>query len=265
MKLLSMKSCRISLMALAVFAICSFSDAKADDWGNLSGRFDFDGQAPQPIKLDVSKELYCTKAEPPVVTESIVVGPDGGMANVFIWVRKIDPAKIHPDYAKSANDTVLLDNSKCRFEPHALGMRTGQTLQIKNSDPMGHNTNVALTDGAFNRIIPAGTTSDQKVESPETVPVEVKCNIHEWMSGRLLVRPDPYFAISDKSGKFEIKNLPAGTELEFQVWQEKSGYVEKASMGGKDAGWKRGRFKYTIKPGNNDLGEIKLDPAQFNK
>ena len=54
------------------------------------------------------------------------------------------------------------------------------------------------------------------------------------MKARLLVRPDPYFAVSDKDGNFEIKNLPAGTELEFQVWQEKSGYVEKAKIDGKD-------------------------------
>ena len=47
--------------------------------------------------------------------------------------------------------------------------------------------------------------------------------------------------------------------------QEKPGNVAKAKIDGKDAGWTRGRFKYTIKAGNNDLGEIKLDPAQFNK
>lgn len=263
MKLHSMKLFGILPFSLLAIAVGSTSIAQADDWGNLSGRFVFDGTAPKQAELNVSKEKFCTKE--PVLDENIVVGDGGGLANVFIWVRKVDAAKVHPDYAKSANDTVTLDNSKCRFEPHALGVRTTQTLQIKNSDPMGHNTNVALTDGAFNTIIPAGTTSDRKAGSPELTPVQVKCNIHDWMTGWLLVRPDPYFAISDKNGKFEIKNLPAGTELEFQVWQEKSGYVDKAQVGGKDAGWKRGRFKYTVKPGNNELGDIKLDPAQFNK
>ena len=52
--------------------------------------------------------------------------------------------------------------------------------------------------------------------------------------------------------------LPADTELEFQVWQEKSGFVE-----AKD--WKRGRFKMTLKAGKNDLGEVKVNPKIFEK
>ena len=47
------------------------------------------------------------------------------------------------------------------------------------------------------------------------------------MSARLVVRPNPYFAVSDAKGNFEIKDLPAG-ELEFQVWHEHCGYVQKA-------------------------------------
>ena len=50
----------------------------------------------------------------------------------------------------------------------------------------------------------------------------------------------------------------ADTELEFQVWQEKSGFVE-----AKD--WKRGRFKMTLKSGKNDLGEVKVSPKIFEK
>jgi hypothetical protein len=78
------------------------------------------------------------------------------------------------------------------------------------------------------------------------------------MKGYLVVPPTPYAAVSDKDGKFEIKNLPAGTQLEFQVWHEGKGYVQKALVNGKDAGWAKGRFKMTIKPGDNDLGDIKV-------
>ena len=54
-----------------------------------------------------------------------------------------------------------------------------------------------------------------------------------------------------------IKNLPADTELEFQVWQEKIGFVKNVSFkGGKtDA---KGRFKMKLKSGANDLGTIKV-------
>ena len=50
--------------------------------------------------------------------------------------------------------------------------------------------------------------------------MKVGCNIHPWMGAYIVARKDPYAAVSDKDGKFEIKDLPAGKELEFRLWQE---------------------------------------------
>jgi hypothetical protein len=61
--------------------------------------------------------------------------------------------------------------------------------------------------------------------------------------------------VSKPDGSFKIEKLPVG-ELEFQVWHERSGYVATPE-------WSRGRFEMEIKPGANDLGTIKLDPALF--
>ena len=48
------------------------------------------------------------------------------------------------------------------------------------------------------------------------------------------------------------------------MWQENSGYLKNATFkGGKaDA---RGRFKFKIKPGENDLGDIKVSRSVFKK
>jgi hypothetical protein len=252
---------------IASLLICG-GQAIAEDWGNLTGRFIYDGKAPTPETLSITKDqAYCGKA-PTLVDEELVVGKDGGLANVVVWVRT-KGVKIHPDYEKAATTKVAIDNKHCRFDPHIVVYRTGGPLEIKNSDTddVAHNTNCSLiANDPFNIQLPVGTAQDvNPLANTETVPAKISCNIHPWMKGWLVVQPTPYVAVSDESGKFEIKNLPAGTELEFQVWQEKSGNVDKAQIGGKDAGWTRGRFKHTIKAGNNDLGEIKLDPKQFNK
>jgi hypothetical protein len=44
----------------------------------------------------------------------------------------------------------------------------------------------------------------------------VKCNQHPWMKMYINVVKSPFFAVTDKSGKYEIKGLPPGDyTLEF--------------------------------------------------
>jgi plastocyanin len=246
----------------AAFVISATQFAPADDWGNLKGRFIYDGKAPDPTKLTIDKDQQIC-GDKGLVDESLVVDSSGGMANVVLWIR--GKAKVHPDYEKSADATVVLDNKGCRFNPHVQGVRVGQTLQIKNSDPVAHNTNIVGRNLQVNPLIPAGSASDQKIEAPENLPANVSCNIHPWMKARVVVRSSPYFAISKKDGSFEIKNLPAG-DLEFVVYHERSGFVQDAETKSGKVNWPKGVMKVTIEPGKDtDLGDIKLAAAQFNK
>ena len=83
------------------------------------------------------------------------------------------------------------------------------------------------------------------------------------MGGYLVVRKDPYAAVSDTDGKFTIKDLPVGKELEFALWERRTpAYLKNATFkGGKaDA---HGRFKIKLKPGDNDLGDIKVGASLF--
>jgi hypothetical protein len=256
-----------TIAVAAILAVGLVASAPAAEWGNLSGKFVYDGKAPPADSLSITKDQdYCGKP-PALKDESLVVGDKGGLANVVVWVRTKNVA-ISPD-AKDPSGAAVIDNKHCRFDPHIIACRVGQKLEIKNSDPtpVSHNTKIEfLANKAFNVTLNPETAQNAPTpELAEQLPVKVGCNVHPWMQGWLVVEPNPYVGVSDKDGKFEIKNLPAGAELEFQVWQEKAGNVEKATKGGQDAGWKKGRFKMTLKSGDNDLGEIKLDPSQFNK
>lgn len=256
---------RFTILSAALALAFVSSRASAEDWGTLKGKFIFDGKAPAPAPIDVTKDQeYCGNKG--LVNEELVVdAKTGAIANVMLWVRKKD-VPIHPDYEKTATDTVVLDNEGCRFQPHVQGIRVGQTLQLKNSDPVAHNTNVQGRNNQINPLIPAKSSSDQKIDQAEILPALVSCNIHPWMKGRLIVRDNPYFAVSKKDGTFEIKNVPAG-DIEFVVYHEKSGYVTDATLNGQAAKWPKGVMKVTIKAGDEptDLGEIKLSAAQFNK
>jgi hypothetical protein len=243
---------RFVLPCVAIF-LASVGSALAQ-WGTLKGKFVYDGAAPAAVALDTAKDPLCTQK---VFDEQLVVGKDGGLANVVVYVRT-KGVKVNPEYAKAAKADAVLDNTGCHFVPHILPMLTTQSLVIKNSDKTSHNTNGnPIGDQAFNPVIPAGGNVTQVLKKVQAIPQPVACNIHPWMKAYVLPRDNPYVAVSGADGSFEIKNLPVG-ELEFQAWQEKSGYL-------KAPGWVSGRFKKTIKAGDNDLGTIKLSPTLFNK
>jgi hypothetical protein len=227
-------------------------------WGNLKGKIVYDGKAPTPAKVNVDKDVQAF-GNLGLTDESLVVGDEGGIANVVIYVRTKD-VKVNPDIKASAPTEVLMDNKGGRFEPHIVSLwLKHQELKLGNSDPVGHNSNIQpLGDTGANPLIPPGGSVSLKLNRNQNVPVPVGCNIHPWMKGFVLPRDNPYVVITGPDGEFEIKDLPAG-ELEFQAWQEKAGYLEAP-------GWAKGRFKAKIESGKTtDLGTIKFSPKAFEK
>lgn len=254
------------LLLAFVIGLSSPVFAAESEWGDLSIRFIYDGQPPKPERIAVAGAAGCAA---PITQESLVVDPqDKGIANVVVWLfRKPGEAApaIHSGYAKTATGKVTMTNAMCRFEPHVATIRTSQTLIEANADAVGHNMKMdPFNNVPSNVIIPANGQVTRTFTAAETTPFKVECGIHPWMSGWLLVRDDPYASTSDKNGKLTIKNLPIG-EWTFIAWHERSGYVSKATLAGKEVTWKRGQFNFAIKPGNNNLGEATLKPEVFNR
>jgi len=214
---------------------------------------------PWADQLIVTARTAGGQREPQGVTVFLVDKKSKGIKDIVIYVSS-KKVKVHPDYEKDAKGTVVMDNKHCRFEPHIAVLRVSQTLELHNSDPFSHNSNLApLGDVPANPLIAQDGMVTYNFHKSQKLPVPVSCNIHGWMKGFIVVRDDPYAAVSDEHGNFELKNLPA-EELEFTVWQEKSGWL----AAGK--GWsKKGVFKHKIKPGDNDLGVIKVSSKLFEK
>ncbi|MCH7728799.1 MAG: hypothetical protein IH991_20290, partial [Planctomycetes bacterium] len=175
-------------------------------WGNLRGRFVYDGIPPTPAKANVNKDAdVCGKHN--LIKESLLVNKENrGLANVVVYMyvpRGKDQPPVHPSYAQSAKSEVPLNNSKCRFEPHVTLLRTSQTLLISNRDPVGHNTKIdTQVNPPINPNTPAGEILKQHFSAEERTPAMVSCSVHSWMSGWILVRELPYFARTDTDGNF---------------------------------------------------------------
>ena len=137
------------------------------------------------------------------------------------------------------------------FVPRITMMREGQTLEIKNSAPVSHNSHVTgspSVNGTLNPLIPAGA-SVTKQPKAEKRPMLLSCDIHSWMAGRIGVFDHPYFALTKEDGTFEIKNAPVG-QFKIFLQHEQTGWVHK---GGTSAGQ-----VITIKAGSNDLGTFPM-------
>jgi plastocyanin len=258
------RSLTIVCTAIAASGVLASGMAGADEWGTIKGRFLYGGDAPSAAEIKADKDVeVCGKHK--LVNEELAIGADKGVANVVVFVRD-KAVKVHPDAAAEAKATkVVLDNKDCRFSPHVVVVQTGQPLIIKNSDTVGHNSNVAtLKNPPSNSLIPAGGESSIPFANEEAIPAQVTCNIHPWMKGWVVVRPNPYAAVSAADGSFEIKNVPAG-EVELQLWHEKAGYIGEISVGGKSEKIAKGRRKVKVEAAGTNLGDMVLAPGLFQK
>jgi plastocyanin len=169
----------------------------------VKGSVTFDGTAPKPSKIDMSQDPACKGTNE---SENVVVSA-GELANVFVYVkdglgnRTFDVPK----------DAVVLDQSGCKYHPHVLGVMAGQTVQIKNDDQTTHNIHPTPKDNReWNESQPPSSPAIEKNFAREEVMLPVKCNQHPWMKMYISVVKSPFYAVTDKSGKYEIKGLPPG-------------------------------------------------------
>lgn len=252
-------------MTLGLAILLAHASALGDEgWGSLKGQFVLVGEPPTLAEFDPGNDQVCCKAEPH--DESLVLGEENAIANVVVYLRPPRGSEIavHPDYEQSAGETVEFDNKGCAFTPHVALVQTGQRVLLKNTDATNHSIKGALGDEEFNFMLAAGGEQELTFDLHQRLPRPVGCSIHPFMRGYLLVRDDPYMAVSDREGAFEIGNLPAG-EHEFQFWHERSGYLKYAKHERGDLG-RRGRITLEIPAGGEvDLGVIEVDAAVLSE
>ncbi len=255
-----------SVLLASLFLVGSI--ARSAEWGDLKGRFVYDGSPPErkPVTITADHD-FCGKKS--ILEEHLVVHPvNKGVANVIVWLyvgRTDKQPPVHASYEAAEDAAITLDASGCRFEPHVRLLRTSQTLMLRNLNPIGDNAKIdTLSNPPINVTLPIGAQVRQKYATEERLPVRVSCGIHPWESGWLLIKSHPYMAVSNEHGDFEIPRLPVG-RWTFQFWHEQAGYLSEVTIGRTAVQWVRGRVDLDIGPDGRDLGDILLAPDLFKK
>jgi len=144
----------------------------------------------------------------PPTTHFFVVGPKGEFADVIVSLKGVTGKS-----TGASAPPAVLDQKGCLYLPQILVIQTGQKLIVKNSDTCVHNVHctptVAGNDEHNDVQMPSGADLTYTFPQPEMF-LRFKCDVHPWMFAWVSVFDSPYYAISDKDGKFIIKNVPPG-------------------------------------------------------
>jgi plastocyanin len=106
-----------------------------------------------------------------------------------------------------------MDQKEMQFMPHVLPIVAGSTVKFLNSDPTPHNVFSPDHEKYNLGTFPQGQSKDYTFNKCTTFPCVYTqlCRIHPEMEGFVVVLQNKYFAVSDREGKFEIKDVPPGT------------------------------------------------------
>jgi plastocyanin len=209
--------------------------ATASGWGTLKGRVIFEGDVPKLEPLvkqgsDVKDAAVCAKTDIP--NEKLVVAPESrGVRWAIVFLPR--PTAVNPEAESEAKAQVVeFDQQGCTFLPHALAVMKGAKVVVKSADQAGHNVHTQLRGTVFNQGIQPGSSVDVEIKNPDNRVGRVDCDIHPWMKAWWLTLNNPYFAVTNEKGEFEIKNVPAG-EQKVVVWAEAvhPGFVTSSGSG----------------------------------
>lgn len=224
--------------------------------GTLRGRVLYDGRPPEQRRIEIGDTGTLDGRSFPrseyrdlkIYDESLKVGPSGGLANVFVYLRSNHVPPLHPNALHA--DPATLTVRRGKFTPRALPAWTRRPLRLVNDEEVATNVH----GPGFNVLVPAG--KKQHVElRPHKLPAKMTSDIYPWMISYVLPLRHPYAAVTAEDGTFEIGNMPLGT-WEIVFWHEKSGYLETDRF-------PSGRLELKIESGKNDLGTLHVDPENM--
>ena len=232
----------------------------------LRMRFVYNGDppAPNPIVVDRDKEVC---GEFKLVDERLLVNPENqGIQNVVVYLAA-GRGNTKFSQVPPRNRDIELTAEHCRFHPRVIVAQAGDTLAFNSKSEVGHNLTISFfRNPTLNMVVPPGGTARLPLTFPEPIPLPLKCNIHPWMNGYLILLEHPFVGVSDADGNLLIPGLPADTELDFRVFHEAiTGRAISVEVNGTETTWQRQRFTITTTAGTTDVGTVALSPEAFAK
>jgi carboxypeptidase family protein len=202
----------IMLMSTAAGLYAAESPGVRPAGGRILGVIQVEGGLPQLEPPKITKDKDVCKDVP---NESLLVGAERGLQNAVVTLEgtpKEAASAVKPAYA-----VFRLNNQGCRFVPHVIVMQSHDELEIGNADPILHTAR-ALPAQVDVGLYP-GRAVRKEIGAPPAGPVRITCEIHPWMGAYVFLTDNPYYAVTDVHGEYEIDNVPPG-KYRVKIWHE---------------------------------------------
>jgi hypothetical protein len=207
-------------LLIAAPALADYSAIEVVNGGTIRGRISYAGKAPAPRKLRISKDpKVCGETRDEDV---FIIGAEGGVRNVVVYLTDARSGK------PMAEVSPRLDQKGCRYEPHVQVVPIHSTVRVTSSDPIFHNVHSFLNGGTvINFAMPPqrGLVLSKTLDKPGGE--QLKCDVHNFMTGGIFVAENPYYALTAADGTYEIDDVPPGTYT-IATWHQAAGLLSQA-------------------------------------
>ncbi|MCH9016001.1 MAG: hypothetical protein IH877_09990 [Gemmatimonadetes bacterium] len=153
-----------------------------------------------------------------------IVGDSKGKSvpDTIVFILNVSGVKFPPP-----KKLIPMDQINIKFVPHIMPVLVGSTVTFPNKDNIHHHIFSFSKAKKFDRPLYKGTNVEPVVLGKIGL-VKLGCNIHDTMSGIIFVLQNPYFGITDKQGRYTVRDMssknkaggiPAG-KYKLVAWNE---------------------------------------------
>ncbi len=186
--------------------------------GTLTGHVSFHGVVPPGETLEV-KENQDVCGESVVRHKVMVDSTTHGLQFAIVSLESMGTP-----LERSAMPQTLVMNEQCNFSPQISAAQSLDDLEIRNQDPILHNTHITINQRTFLNVAQLPGSRPIVKTIKQSGLHQILCDKHKFMSGVLMVFDHPYFRVTNNKGKFSIKGIPPGQYIA-KVWHETLGIL----------------------------------------
>ncbi|MHA1152010.1 MAG: carboxypeptidase regulatory-like domain-containing protein [Alphaproteobacteria bacterium] len=211
-----MKRTLIAASVLAALSLtplgarAEYEAATVDNAGVITGRVLLGDATPEFRQHQISKNTEVCGLGPRHIP--LVHANEDALLDVVVYLEDIERGKPFAAAAKK----VTIDQKACSFEPHLSVMADGGELEAINSDPLLHNIHVYEISGGLRQTVmnvsqpERGNIVSKRISLERGHALKIECDAHDFMHASVFVARNPYYAVVDERGRFEIGEVPPG-------------------------------------------------------